>query len=246
MHGPMSTSMMKIVVVVLLLLMGQGGPIMPGPGGVGTPAPAFVQGENNTNDSTNSVSQAFDSSNTAGNLIVAGSGTFSTPSATTPVFSDTKVNTYASTPNSTVFNGQTRSAIAYAPTILAGSNTVEAVYTLGQQNDLVITEFSGVNTLDQQAQSFCTSCGSTMTTPSITITQREMVVSYIYDVHSSHTWSVPAGWTICAKCFSQNTVGGESSAIAYQLLNAGTYSLAWTNNGSASTTGTVYFIESFK
>lgn len=242
---------MPTFLFVLLLLL-QALPF-PGPGGAASGGSscgscAFVQGERNFLGTQPSISQAFDSSTTAGNLIVSQCGAFGSNNLNT--ISDSQSNTYSNTIYRGNPEGSMTDTVAYA-TASTGANTLSCAPTSGTfAPDLVLLEFSGFSglpTLDQHPTAgVCAPCGTTMTTPSITISQTEVVVSTIYDVHSSHTFSVPTGWTICPKCSTQNTASGESSAVAYQILTAGTYSLIWTNNGAASTSGTVYTIASFK
>lgn len=213
--------------------------------GVAFASVSFTQAEQASSGTlVSSITQAYDSSNTAGQLLYIACGAWL--NASPPVVSDTAVDSFANiySMNPT---GTMALTVAYAKAI-GGANSGHCAPPTGTNYpDIVELEFGGFTatpTIDQSATGSCTSCSTTITTPSITITSTEMVVSAIYDQHTMHTWSVPGGWTICpTKCATANPEG-ETAAVAYQLLTAGTYSLAWTNSGSASN-GTAYTISSF-
>jgi hypothetical protein len=114
---------------------------------------ALVQSNSVQGSGVTSVSAAFASSNTAGNLIVA--FVRMSTATQTVVITDTAGNMYTNAVSQAQTTDGHQVYIFYAPSILKGSNTVTATFSSTNNHPwLAIYEYSGlsrVNPLDQTA-----------------------------------------------------------------------------------------------
>src|ERR1700746_499274 len=152
--------------------------------GLSQPAAAqikFIQGSSAVPNSTATVSAAYNSAQTAGDMNVVAVG-WDSSSITLKSLTDSKENSYKLAVSYVDSTGITQ-VIYYAPNIVAataGANTVTA--TLSARTgwpDLRILEYSGVNTLDKVASAKGT--GTTASSGTVTTTlANELLFGAVY------------------------------------------------------------------
>ena len=111
----------------------------------GAATPTFVQARANEVNSGTTNNLAFNSANTAGNLIVVYAVWNNTG---TVALSDTRGNTYTSVAPATRWNNNTWSSqVFYAKNIVAGTNTVQATFgtSINAFGIIYIHEYSGIS-----------------------------------------------------------------------------------------------------
>src|SRR6201981_2141384 len=152
--------------------------------GLSQPAAAqikFIQGSSGVPNSTATVSAAYKSAQTAGELNVVGVG-WDSSSITLKSLTDSKGNSYKLAVSYVDSTGITQ-AIYYAPNIVAataGATTVTATLSASTGwPDLRILEYSGVNTLDKTASAKGTA--TTANSGSVNTTQgNELLFGAVY------------------------------------------------------------------
>src|SRR5579872_170682 len=107
----------------------------------------FVQGGSNSPLSGNTFSKIFSSPNTAGDLIVLGLTWFPSTLTVSSIV-DTQGNSYVSVGPPVIMSGEAQQ-IWYAKNINGGANTVTTTMSgsFSQSSDMVMAEYSGVNTV---------------------------------------------------------------------------------------------------
>jgi hypothetical protein len=191
---------------------------------------SFVQAASNTAGSTNTLSKAFTSNNTAGNcLIVIGNANYSNVTYT---ISDTLGNTYAGAPGSPeLYSGSQSSYIWYAANCTAGANTVTIVPSSGGVNiGLVILEYSGL-ALTSPVDAYANNSGNgTSMTTGNTGTTTQAVELAILSLNSQNGNIVnPSGWTSRARPYSYLQVSDNiTSTTGVQSASTTDSSGSWT------------------
>jgi hypothetical protein len=156
---------------------------------------SFVQ-SNQCSASAATVNCAFNSNNTAGNLIVVGVEEFNY-SATPFTITDSAGNTYLNA-NSFIYEGGATGAsnqLQYAKNILIGANTITVSAASAGYINVVITEYSGANTtnpLDFIGPSIIGN-STTAATGAFTVTNGDLIVGWLDFTNGSVT--AGAGFT---------------------------------------------------
>ena len=173
-----------------------------------------------TSTGTNSVSM----NNTAGNLLVVEIGYTGTFTSLT----DSR-NTFSQVGTEQADGNSYKSRVYYASNIGAGSNTINASVTGGTVNEIYVSEYSGVNTLDVYSVHVANnnSSGNFTSNNLATTGTNELLWGYCWS--SGNPPGNPSGWT------SRSTFNGNqlSDLMAAAI---GTYTY------SGSTTGTINYI----
>ena len=193
---------------------------------VGAPAtPQFVQvrAKEVTSGATNSL--AFNSANTAGNLIVVYAIWSNTNSASV---SDSRGNTYATAAARTTWGGSLSGQVFYARNVAGGANTVTATFATAVTSfaAIYIHEYAGidkVNPLDVSRSAVGT--GGAMSSGPVTTTNANDLLLGAAASTSSVT-KAGAGWTTRSKAFGNRTIDRN-------VASAGSYTATATQNSNA-------------
>ena len=189
----------------------------------------LVQGAGATsNPSATSIAQAFTSTNTAGNFIVAAVSSENNPAVTC---SDSQGNSYsiATTQYDNIKNQFL--AICYAANVSAGTNTVTATFsvTAGYRR-LLIHEYAGiasVSPLDVFALNNAngnTLTDFTTTTAATTTAAGDLIFSAIMDDEGTNTVTAGTGFTL-RQSVNNMDLASEDQVQAAAGSIAGTYTL---------------------
>ena len=195
-------------------------------GGAHAATPGYVQGQGNEIKSGTVNSLAFQSANTAGNLIVA-YVVWSTTSAVT--VSDSKGSVYASAAPATRWNNNGWSSqVFYAKNVVGGANTVRATFSSAITSfaDLYVHEYSGmdkVNPLDVSAAAAGSSAA--MNSGSATTTNP---TDLIFGAGAS-----AKGVTAAGSGFTTRRTDFRNRTEDKTVTTAGAYTATATQNGSA-------------
>lgn len=199
--------------------------------------PTFVQTVNGRNASAGAnCTLAFGSNNGLGNFLVSVARI--TGSTTTPTFSDSQSNTWTIAIDNTT--GSDILAIAFAPNIKAGANTVTINPNNGASSvQACAEEYSGVKLLSPLDQS--TSATGTSTTPSsgsvVTTAANELIIGGVKN-SSSNTLTLSGTTGTLRDVFGLSGVttnscnGGESDMVQ---ASAGSVSMTFTYAGATPT-----------
>jgi hypothetical protein len=183
---------------------------------------AHIQSTGNFASGTTSVSKAFVSNNTAGNLLVAAVVCYA---INTPTISDTRGNTWTqaiSFSDNSLMGLVVR--IFYAANCSAGANTVTGSWTTANGGEIHLSEFSGAATtspLDKTASGSGVGSAGTATTTSVTTTQNGELV-----------W----GW--CGFTGGGQAIGSGFSAVSTQDGDLSEYKIQTTAGSVAATWST--------
>jgi len=155
---------------VLILLGALLGTALPTIDAAAAATPAFVQvkAKEITSGTTNSL--AFNSANTAGNLIVVYAIWSNTGSVTV---SDSRGNAYATAATRTTWGGTSSAQVFYARNIAAGTNTVTVTHAtaVNSFSTIYIHEYSGIDKFDPvDVTKSAIGTGRTMNSGSVTTT----------------------------------------------------------------------------
>ncbi|PYS12164.1 MAG: hypothetical protein DMG15_15320 [Acidobacteria bacterium] len=187
----------------------------------------FIQGAATTNNATaTNIAQAFGSSNTAGNFIVAAVSAENNPALTC---SDSQGNAYSiATTQYDNINNQFL-AICYAPNIRAGANTVTATLSASAgYRRLLIHEYAGivsVSPVDVTAKNMAngnTFTDSTITTAALTTVAGDLIFSAVMDDEGTNNISVGTGFTL-RQSVNNKDLASEDQVQASAGSIAGTY-----------------------
>ena len=178
--------------------------------------------------SVTTLSKAFTSNNTAGDLIIVWVGWQS--SITTAAVTDSAGNVYQPLSIVEFLNIPLRAQIFYARNILAGANTVTLTLT-GPDPDVTLSihEYAGVdpvNPLDGEARlnNLIAGTNAQPQSGSVTTTQAsDLLFGVAYDDRSfgSETWTEGSGWALR----QSNSMSGTEDMIA---TSTGSYSATFT------------------
>lgn len=201
-------------------------------------ATSFVQAAENAAHNVSTLSQAYTSSNTAGNCLVIAIGAWKSSVFTTPVVTDSQGNTWKrliAGPQCR-FSGVSQCFIFAALNCAGGANTVTVTIpsSVTVDLDMAIQEYSGVSHVNALDQSGGVANGSTALSFSLT-TQfaNEVLFCLAYDQsNSSSTFASTAGWN--ARVQTSNP-GAETLKTFDQLVSTtGVYSNTVTRTGASS------------
>ena len=191
----------------------------PAASGGGGGSITFIQSTNRAAAaSVSSLSIAFNSANTAGNMIIV--GVYFGAQSVSPTVTDTQGNTYGSADNATnqVTDGH-ETCVFHSSNIHAGANTVTVSFGASYAfNAITVAEVSVVSALDKTAAaqnngSTSPSSGNTATTTAA----NEFLFGHIGGSGASGGATPEAGWTaICT-----NTIGGGFTSFAeYKIVSS--------------------------
>jgi glucose/arabinose dehydrogenase len=194
--------------------------------GLGAPAtPQFVQvrAQEVTSGSTNSL--AFNSANTAGNLIVVYAIWSNAGSASV---SDSRGNAYATAAPRTTWGSNWSAQVFYAANVAAGANTVTAAFATAVSGWAVvyIHEYSGVATASPvDVSRSATGTGSAMSSGSATTTNANDLLVGLGASGAAVTQGA-TGWTARSTAYGNRTMDRNVTAT-------GAYTATMTQNSNA-------------
>jgi len=198
--------------------------IAPGGGGGGI---GLVQSAAGQGSSVTSLSQAFPSNNTAGNLIVV----FVRASTTnqTVTVTDTALNTYALAVSQTQTTDNHQIGIFYATSAASGPNTVTATFSASNTHPwLSVFEFTGVSALDQTAHAQGSSTSPNTGLTPTTTSNNELVFAGL-GLPSASTASITAGtgFQVLLQDAPPNTsrAATEGQIVSVSGQDAGTFTI---------------------
>src|SRR5262245_2397714 len=177
-------------------------------------------------DSTDHV--AFASNNTAGNLIVV-AVLFSPSTALVTGITDTRGNTYVQARSHTNSTGNIYGTVWYAKNVAAGANTVTLSFSGVSSSQMIILEYSGLDTtapLDQVNSATSSSAGTVLNSGNVTTTAANELIFGAAGVASAANITPGAGFTERQDC------NNKLEAMDQVVSATGTYAASWTDDVS--------------
>jgi hypothetical protein len=189
---------------------------------------SLVQNTSN-NVPGSSMSLAFNSNVTAGNLLLVLVGNSTGGLSASYTVTDTLGNTYVSLGQVEDVSGGPTSDLLWCVSNGSGANTVSVSYTSGSGLALHVAEFSGVSYLDQNAASSDNTGTSADSGPVTTNVANELLIGALC---ASGAPTVGSGWTLLS------TQGATiRSSWEYQIVSStGTYDATYTIGSGKSGT----------
>ena len=188
-------------------------------------APAFIQANKGGSASTSSLSLAFTSNNTAGNLIIVYADISGTSGASVSTVSDARGNTYTSAVGPISNGTDYQFQVWYAKNIPGGSNTVTITYSIAVTNDVGIAEYSGLDTvspLDVSASNTGNSATCSTGTTAASTAASELVVANC-SAFNGASYGAVSGYTL------ETTGTGSFIALYNKIVSStGTQTLSTT------------------
>jgi glucose/arabinose dehydrogenase/PKD repeat protein len=210
---------------VLVLVVALLGIALPRVDAAAAATPTFVQVRAKEIKSGTTNSLAFNSANTAGNLIVVYAIWSNTGSATV---SDSRGNSYATAAARTTWSGTSSVQVFYARNVAAGANTVTVTHAtaVNSYSVIYIHEYSGIDKVDPvDVTRSANGTGSTMNSGSLTTTNAADLL-FAAGASSASITAGSAGYTTRSTAFGNRTQDQRVTA-------PGSYNATATQSGAA-------------
>jgi glucose/arabinose dehydrogenase/PKD repeat protein len=210
---------------VLVLVGALVGVALPRVDAAAAATPTFVQVRAREIKSGTTNGVAFNSANTAGNLIVVYAIWSNTGSATV---SDSRGNTYATAAARTTWSGTSSAQVFYARNVAAGANTVTVTHAtaVNSYSAVYIHEYSGIDKVNPvDVTRSVSGTGSAMNSGSLTTTNAEDLL-FAAAASSASITAGASGYTTRSSAFGNRTQDRRVTAT-------GSYNATGTQNGAA-------------